>query len=84
MPRAENSDHLRRGLAMQGAAGIPIIFPDDYVFTVPIPTNLALYRIARAADGLLAWTLLAIVLLHIAAALHHALVKKDGLLRRML
>ena len=34
--------------------------------------------------GLLAWILLAIISLHVAGAMHHALVKKDGVSDRML
>lgn len=72
------------GLAMQGTAGTPVILPGAHVLPVPIPTDLALYGMVRTAHGLLAWALLTLILLHIAAALHHAFVKKDGLLRRML
>jgi cytochrome b561 len=37
----------------------------------------------RVAHGLLSWAILAVVLLHVSAALWHHFVKRDGLLSRM-
>lgn len=72
------------GLAMQWAAGNPVVLPGGTVLPSLIAPDLATYGVLRQAHGMLAWSLLAVVLLHIAAALHHALVRRDGLLRRML
>lgn len=41
-------------------------------------------RLAASAHDLLAWTMLALVALHVAAALHHHFVLRDAVLRRML
>lgn len=71
------------GLAMQWAAGNPVMLPGGAVLPNPITPDLATYGVLREAHGLLARALLAVVLLHIGAALHHTLVRRDGLLRRM-
>ena len=66
------------GLALQ--AGLP-----DIVFRgsgVPLPESFAGFR-PRKAHGFLAWLLLALVGLHVAAAGFHQLVRRDGLLSRM-
>ena len=56
------------------------------LFTVPAfdPTNKALRHNVVELHGLLANVLLALAAFHAAAALWHGLVKKDGVLRRML
>lgn len=70
------------GWAMQGAAGLPV-----QVFGIVLPAltgpDLARYGLLRELHGWLAWSLLALVLLHAGAALHHAWVRRDGLLARM-
>lgn len=71
------------GLAMQWAAGNPVTLPGGAVLPSLIQPNLATYGLLRNAHGVLAMTLLAVVVLHVAGALHHALVRRDGLLRRM-
>lgn len=72
------------GLAMQGAAGIPVPLYGPHVLVVPIGENIVLYGWLRAAHSVLGWSLVALATLHILAAVHHAAVRKDGLLRRML
>lgn len=56
------------GNALFGDAALPA---DFHVFT------------PRLAHGLLADLLILVIVLHLAAALYHALVRRDGLLRRM-
>lgn len=72
------------GLLMQGAAGRPVeIFG---LITLPsvVPQNLELYALFRELHGLTAWGLIALVLLHIFAALHHGLIRRDSVLNSML
>lgn len=61
---------LQSGLgdALFGAAAMPADF-HDYA--------------PRAVHGLLAYLLILVIALHIAAALYHTLIRRDGLLRRM-
>lgn len=72
------------GLLMQGAAGRPVeLFG---LFTIPalLPVQLETYTVLRELHGWGAWGLIALVLLHIAAALHHGLIRRDTVLRSML
>lgn len=49
-----------------------------------MPVNKPVAAVAKAVHLTLPWVLLAVVLLHVAGALHHHLVRRDGVLRRML
>lgn len=37
-----------------------------------------------SVHGALAWALLSVIALHVSGALYHALVKQDGVIRRMM
>lgn len=54
---------------------------------VPLPMLIGAYKDAAeawgGAHGALAWALLAIIALHVSGALYHAVVKRDGVMRRM-
>lgn len=67
------------GIAMSVATGLP-----DIVFagkgTLPATFNTLT---ARTVHGIVATALIALVALHIAAAIWHAAVKKDGVMQRM-
>lgn len=70
------------GWAMQGAAGLPLqVF--GFVLPAIMEADLARYGLVRELHAWLAYGLLALVLMHAAAALHHAWVRRDGLLVRM-
>ena len=67
------------GMVMGSGHGVPIFG----LFTVPplisnAPTWLG------AAHTYIGWTLFWLLLFHIAAALYHALIRQDGVLRRMI
>lgn len=72
------------GWLMQSAAGIPITLPGGFILPSLLNENLSAYGVLRICHGLLAWSLLGLILLHIAGALHHAMVRRDGLLKRMI
>jgi cytochrome b561 len=72
------------GLLMQNAAGVPIILPLGVVLPPILPQDLPLYGVLRLTHGVLAWALLGLIALHVAAALHHTWVRRDGLLKRMM
>lgn len=68
------------GMALSQAAGLP-----DIVFGgsgAPLPESFYVYG-PRAAHGILSKLLMLLIAAHIAAALWHQYVRKDGLLRRM-
>jgi cytochrome b561/polyisoprenoid-binding protein YceI len=48
-----------------------------------LPISNALHEIAEESHEILAWTGIALIVLHVAGALRHQFVLKDGLLRRM-
>ncbi len=72
------------GWAYSSAAGFPIVA----FGVIPLPDfvspDRALAEAIKPWHGALAWALAAAVLLHIAAALKHQLVDRDGLLLRMM
>ncbi len=72
------------GWAYSSAAGFPIV----WFGVLPLPDFVSpdkdLAEAIKPWHGALAWTLAALVVLHIAAALKHHLVDRDGLLQRML
>lgn len=72
------------GWAGTSACCAPVMLYFTLPLTLPIsggmPVGEAILRVHQVA----AFTLVALVLLHAAAALHHHLVRRDGTLRRML
>jgi cytochrome b561 len=50
---------------------------------LPIETRRQITEVAGGAHGLLAWIAMALIVLHVAAALKHQFVTKDGVLYRM-
>ncbi len=71
------------GWAYSSAAGFPIV----WFGVLPLPdfvaANRELSETIKPLHGTLAWLLAAVVLLHVAAALKHHFVDRDGLLHRM-
>ncbi|SLN73533.1 cytochrome b [Roseisalinus antarcticus] len=68
------------GLAMAFGAGLfPIVFGGAAPILPPELQDLP----QRAAHGVIATVLVALIALHVAAALYHHIVLRDGLLRRM-
>ncbi|WP_326534646.1 cytochrome b [Pseudorhodoferax sp.] len=72
------------GWAYSSAAGFPIVL----FGVLPLPDFVApdreLSELIKPWHGRLAWLLAAVVLLHVAAALKHQFIDRDGLMRRML
>lgn len=67
------------GWGMLSAAGNPI----PLHLPALLPHDLQLYAVLRTLHGVLAYVLFATVLMHLAAALMHGLVRRDGVLRSM-
>ncbi|MDD0973450.1 cytochrome b [Pseudomonas fontis] len=66
------------GMLSAGGYPIPLHLP------ALLPHDLKLYAVLRLAHGWLAYLLFATVLVHLAAALVHGLIRRDGVLRSML
>lgn len=71
------------GWAMLSAAGYPIVLYGPLRLPPILPQDLALYAGLRTAHTALALLLFATFLGHLAAALAHALVFRDGVFRSM-
>ncbi len=67
------------GWAMLSAGG----YPRPLQLPAIAPHDLQLYAVLRQAHGWAGYLLFATVVLHIAAALMHALVRRDGVMRSM-
>lgn len=80
---------LMLALPMSGwalASGGPKRYPLNWfgLFDVPyLPVSKAAGDAAHNAHGLLGWVMLALIVLHVAAALRHHFILKDGILARM-
>ncbi|MFV8783631.1 cytochrome b [Microbulbifer sp. SA54] len=72
------------GYLMQNSAGRPVEFFGLFSLPPVLPISLDSYGLLRELHGLIALGLIGLVLLHIAAALHHGWVRRDGVLQTML
>ncbi|SMG58896.1 cytochrome b [Paraburkholderia susongensis] len=66
------------GWAMLSAAGYPVTLYGPLHLPPIVPHNVVLFALLRALHTWLAFALFATVLLHLAAALLHALILRDG------
>ncbi len=71
------------GWALTSAAGNAVLLPGGVPLPTIAPHDPVLYGWLRDAHGLLAWLLFATVLGHVAAALHHAWIRRDGVFEAM-
>ena len=72
------------GWAYSSAAGFPIVVFGVLPLPDFVPVDKALAEVIKPWHKYAALTMAALVLLHVAAALKHQLVDRDGLLARML
>ncbi|PVX28814.1 cytochrome b [Sphingomonas pokkalii] len=71
------------GWGMLSAGGYPVRLECGIVLPPILPHDLALYALLRAAHTAIALAFFALILLHLAAALMHGVVRRDGVLRSM-
>lgn len=71
------------GYLMQSAAGRAVSVFGWFSLPPVMEANLVAYAVFREFHGWLAIALTLLIILHIAAALHHGLVRKDGVLKSM-
>ena len=72
------------GWAGTSAFGAPIVVWGLFELPPILPKNEPLSEILLGAHGLFASTLAGLVVLHVAGALYHALIRRDGVMQRML
>ena len=71
------------GWGMLSAGGYPILLTKDMVLPPILPHDLALYGFLRQAHTVVAVLFFALILAHMAAALVHGLIRRDGVLKSM-
>ncbi|OYU99901.1 MAG: cytochrome b [Burkholderiales bacterium PBB5] len=71
------------GWAYSSAAGFPVVWFGVLQLPDFVPVDKALAEMMKERHEMLAWALAVLVLLHLAGALKHQLIDKDGLLSRM-
>jgi len=71
------------GWAMLSAGGYPVQLWPGVLLPPILPHDLHLYATLRPLHGLVARLLFALIVLHVAAALSHGLIRRDGVLRSM-
>jgi cytochrome b561 len=72
------------GWAYSSAAGFPIVWFGVLPLPDFVPVDKALAEAIKPWHGYLAYAMAALVLMHVAAALKHQFIDRDGLLLRML
>jgi cytochrome b561 len=72
------------GWAYSSAAGFPVVLFGQIPLPDWVSPNRELAELIKPWHQISAWTLAGLVLLHVAAALKHQWVDRDGLLHRML
>lgn len=71
------------GWAYSSAAGFPIVWFGVLQLPDLLPVDKALAEAIKPVHGWLAWALVVIAALHVAAALKHQFIDRDGLIARM-
>jgi cytochrome b561 len=72
------------GWLYSSASGVPTVYLGLWQLPDLVDRGKALADTLRGVHRALNWTLAALVALHVAAALKHHIVDRDGLLQRML
>lgn len=66
------------------AGGFPLEVFDQLGLPRPVPRSDPLAETAKSIHAALRYPLIALIVIHIGAALNHALIKRDGVFQRML
>jgi cytochrome b561 len=68
---------------MVSAGGYPVTMPGGLSLPAIAPHDPTVYAVLRTAHTWLALLLFAVVLMHLAAALYHAWIRRDGVFASM-
>ncbi len=71
------------GWAMVSAAGLPVVMWSGFHLPSILPQSDALHAVLWNAHRIIAYLLFALILLHVSAALMHALIRRDGVFEAM-
>lgn len=72
------------GWMMSSAGGVSVTWFGFLPLPDLVGRDLALFGRLRTTHHWLAWILMALLVLHVLAVVHHDLMRRDGILRRML
>lgn len=71
------------GWAYSSAAGFPVVWFGVLPLPDFVPVDKPLAAVLKATHGNLAWALAGLLLLHVAGAVKHQFIDRDGLISRM-
>ncbi|MCJ1887187.1 cytochrome b/b6 domain-containing protein [Pseudomonas sp. LA21] len=71
------------GWTMQSAGGYPVVLWGGFELPALVSPSVELHTVLRGAHSLIAYALLLTILLHLAAALFHGLIRRDAVLPSM-
>ncbi len=71
------------GWTMSSAAGVSVVWLGVVPLPDLVPRDPALFEALKTTHHLLAKLLIAVLILHIAAVVHHDVFRRDGVFRRM-
>lgn len=71
------------GWLMSSAGGVSVVWFGILPLPDLVPRDPLAFTMLRTLHHWLAWTLMAVLALHVAAVVHHDLVRRDGIFRRM-
>lgn len=71
------------GYLMQNAAGRPVEVFAAVTLPALLSVNLVVYGVLREIHAWISLAFIALLIMHIGAALQHGLIRRDGVLRRM-
>lgn len=71
------------GWLMSSAGGVTVYWFGVLRLPDLVPRDLALFEGLRRLHHVLAWSLVALLALHVLAVLHHDVIRRDGIFRRM-
>jgi cytochrome b561 len=72
------------GWMMSSAGGVPVVWFGALPLPDLVARDIQLFERLRTTHHWLAWTLMALLVVHALAVVHHDVVRRDGILRRML
>jgi cytochrome b561 len=72
------------GWVYSSAAGVPVVYLGWVPLPDLVPKDKQLADVLKEVHHMLNWTLLAVVILHVAAAIKHHFIDRDAVLHRML
>jgi cytochrome b561 len=71
------------GWTMSSAAGVSVLWFGAVPLPDLVPRDPALFETLKTTHHVLARLLIAVLILHVAAVVHHDVLRRDGVFRRM-